>query len=189
MGMDFLGPFLDVDGFNYVWVVICRLTCMVHLVACKVTNTVTDLTAIYMHEVVHLHGVPELIVSDHDSKFTLQFWHEVHRLLGTNLLMLTVFHLQMDGASKQAIQNVRQILRSMVSPDQRNWLEKLPLVEFTINMSVSASTGFAPFELNYGYMPKMSSFPNSPGTFPGAAAFTECAQQNLEQAHNALIEA
>ena len=188
-GMDFLGPFPDVDGFNYVWVVICRLTCMVHLIACKVTNTATDLAAIYVREIVRLHGVPESIVSDRDSKFTSRFWREVHRLLGTNLLMSTAFHPQTDGASERAIQNVGQILRSVVDPDQRNWLHKLPLMEFAINTSVSASTGFAPFELNYGYMPKMSSFPHKPGTLPGATAFAERARQHLEQAHDALIEA
>ena len=188
-GMDFVGPFPDVNGFNYVWVIICRLTSMLHLIACRVTDTAADLATVYIREVVRLHGVPESIVSDRDSKFTSRFWREVHRLLGTKLLMSTAFHPQTDGASERAIRNVGQILRSVVEPDQRNWLEKLPMVEFAINSSVSASTGFAPFELNYGYMPKMSSFPSIPGSFPGATAFAERARHNLEQAHDALIEA
>ena len=28
------------------------------------------------------------------------------------------------------------------------------MVEFTINSSINATTGYAPFELNYGYMPQ-----------------------------------
>ena len=188
-GMDFVGPFPDVDGFSYIWVIICRLTSMLHLIACRVTDMAADLAAVYIREVVRLHGVPESIVSDRDSKFTSRFWKEVHRLLGTKLLMLTAFHPQTDGASERAIRNVGQILRSVVQPDQRNWLEKLPMVEFAINSSTSASTGFALFELNYGYMPKMSLFPSIPGTFPGAAAFAERARHNLKQAHDALIQA
>ena len=68
--MDFVGPFPDVNGFNYIWVIICWLTSMLHLIACQVTDTAADLATMYIHEVVHLHGVPESIVSDHDSKFT-----------------------------------------------------------------------------------------------------------------------
>ncbi|KXN89689.1 hypothetical protein AN958_05229 [Leucoagaricus sp. SymC.cos] len=36
--------------------------------------------------------------------------------------------------------------------DQKNWVNKAPLVEFAINSSISVSTKFAPFELNYGYL-------------------------------------
>ncbi|RDX41271.1 hypothetical protein OH76DRAFT_1332651, partial [Lentinus brumalis] len=61
----------------------------------------------------------------------------------------------------RAIRNVGQILRSVVQPDQLDWCDKLPLVEFAINSSVSASTGFAPFELNYGHMPRMAAFPTT----------------------------
>ena len=44
----------------------------------------------------------------------------------------------------------------MILPDQKDWAEKVPMVEFTINSSMSGSTGFAPFELTYGYMPRMA---------------------------------
>ena len=30
--MDFIGPFPETKGFNYLWVVICRMTIMVHLI-------------------------------------------------------------------------------------------------------------------------------------------------------------
>ena len=48
---------------------------------------------------------------------------------------------------------VAQILHTVVSNDQRDWSDKCLMVEFTINISVNATTGYAPFELNYGYMP------------------------------------
>lgn len=187
-GMDFLGPFPDANGYNYIWVVLCRLTSMVHLIPCRVTDTATDHAYVYIREVIRLHGVPETIVSDRDSKFTSRFWQEVQRLLGTQLLMSTAFHPQTDGASERAIRNVGQILRSIVQPDQSDWQEKLPLVEFAINSSVSSSTGYAPFELIYGYMPKMSSFPTISRALPGAKAFAERARLNLEEAHDAIIE-
>ena len=41
----------------------------------------------------------------------------------------------------------------MIQPDQRDWVKKLPMTEFALNSSISSSTGFAPFELNYGFLP------------------------------------
>ena len=67
--------------------------------------------------------------------------------------MSTVFHPQTDRASERSIRTIVQILCSMISPDQKDWAEKVPMVEFAINSSMSSSTGFAPFELTYRYMP------------------------------------
>jgi hypothetical protein len=44
----------------------------------------------------------------------------------------------------------------MVRPDQQDWATKLLMAEFTINMSTNASTGYAPFELIYSFMLKMT---------------------------------
>ena len=69
----------------------------------------------------------------------------------------TAFHPQMDGVSEHTICTMAQILQAMVQPDQHNWVEKVPMVKYAINSSISNSTGFAPFELNYGHMPVMMS--------------------------------
>ena len=87
---------------------------MVHLVPICTTTTASELAQLYIHEIVHLHGLAGTIVLDRDSKFTSKFWHETYRLLGTKLLMSTSFHSQMDSASEQAIHSVAQILQAMV---------------------------------------------------------------------------
>ena len=127
--MDFVGPFPESHGYNYLWVVLCRLTSMTHLVPITTRTKASELAWLYFREIVRLHGLPESIVSDRDSKFTSKFWREVHRLLGTRLLMSTAFHPQTDGASERAIQSVSQVLRSMVGPKQQDWVEKIPMVE------------------------------------------------------------
>jgi transposase InsO family protein len=144
---------------------------MIHLIAVQTTTKASELAWIYIQEVVRLHELPDSIVSDRDSKFKSKFWKEVHRLLGTKLLMSTSFHPQTDGASERAIRSVGQLLRVMVRPDQKNWRDKIPMAEFAINSSISGSTGFALFELNYGYMP----------TFTGGITPVETAQPGVKQ--------
>ena len=66
--------------------------------------------------------------------------------------MSTAFHLQTYGATERANRSIAQILHTVVSNDQRDWSDKCPMVEFAINSSVNATTGYAPFELNQGCM-------------------------------------
>ncbi len=70
--MDFISPFPEVQGYNYLWVIICRFTLQVHLIPVHTTNTATDLSLIYLREIVRLHGLPESIVSDRNSKLSLR---------------------------------------------------------------------------------------------------------------------
>jgi hypothetical protein len=189
VGMDFVGPFPQSKGFDYLWVVICRLTSMVHLIPIKVTIKASELAWLYFTQIVRLHGIPRSIVSDRDPKFTSAFWRELHRLLGTKLAMSTAFHPQTDGASERAIRSISQILRSVVSADQTDWAEKVAMVEFAINSSISSSTGFAPFELNYGYLPRISTeLLGQKGKAPrGVQDLVDQAAANLMAAHDAII--
>jgi hypothetical protein len=101
--IDFVSPFPESGGHDYLWVVICRLTSMVHLVPIKTITTASNLAWLYIREIVCLYGLMEMIVSDRDSKFMSKFWCEMHKLLGMKHLMSTLFHPQMDGVSEHAI--------------------------------------------------------------------------------------
>jgi len=122
IGMDFVGPFPVCQGYDYLWVIICQLTNQSHLIPITVRTKMNELAWYYIHDIIRLHGMLESIVSDRDSKFTARFWRELHHALGTKLLMSTSFHPQTDGHSKQVIRSIGQILHSVVSPDQNNWV-------------------------------------------------------------------
>ena len=78
----------------------------VHLVPTMTTVTAKGIVWLILKEVVRLHRIPESIVSDivsdRDTRFTSIFWKELQKLMGTKLLMSTVFHPQSDGATKHA---------------------------------------------------------------------------------------
>ena len=126
-----------------------------HLVPTTMWVTAKEVAWLFLKEVMRLHGVPKLIVLDHDTKFTSTFWCELHRLMGTKLLMSTAFHPQMDGSTEWANRSIGQILRMIINDDQKDWAAKCPMVEFALNSSVSITTRFTPFELDQGYMPQI----------------------------------
>jgi hypothetical protein len=102
VGIDFMGPLPKSLDFDYLMVVINRLTSLVHLIPTNTKVTAMQVMWLYLSEVVRLHSIPTSIISDRDSKFTSIFWCELQQLLGTKLLMSTAFHLQMDEATKRA---------------------------------------------------------------------------------------
>src|SRR5258705_2886739 len=102
--------------------------------------------------------------------------------------MSTSFHPQTDGASECAIQSVTQILQSVVTSDQTDWVDHLPMVEFAINSSASASTGYAPFELTYGYLPSIfKGWDAHDAAPPGVLDFACHACYHLMLAHDAIV--
>ena len=86
------------------------------------------------------------------------------------------------------IRKVSQILRTVVQPDQLDWPKHLPMVEFSINSSVVASTGYVPFELTYGYVPKMIKTIERT-EYAGVQDFANKARDMVLNAHDALIGA
>nr|GEU58858.1 hypothetical protein [Tanacetum cinerariifolium] len=59
-------------------------------------DTLEKMTRKYLKEVVSKHGVPVLIISDRDGKFTLHFWKSLNKALGTRLDMNTAYHPETD---------------------------------------------------------------------------------------------
>ena len=188
IGMDFIGPFPASEGHNYLWVIICRLSSMVHLIPVNTSTTASQLSPIFVREVVCLHGLPDSIVCDRDSKFTSKWWREVHRILGVKILMSTSFHPQTDGITERANRSIAQILRTFVAANQEDWVSFLALVEFAINSTINRATGMAPFEINYGFMPRMMRELPAPERIPpGVRTFAMNALHNMAVAHNSII--
>ncbi|GJW12277.1 putative reverse transcriptase domain-containing protein [Tanacetum coccineum] len=115
----------------------------------KDIDSMEKLTRQYLKEVVSRHGVPVLIISDRDSKFTSHFWKSLNEALGTQLDMSTAYHPQTNGQSERTIQTLEDMLRACVIDFGKGWDRHLPLVEFSYNNSYHMSIKTAPFKALY----------------------------------------
>ena len=61
------------QGHDAIWVIVDQLTKMAHFVAYSMKYSVERLRYLYIHHIVHLHGVSVTIVSDRDLRFTAEF--------------------------------------------------------------------------------------------------------------------
>ncbi|GJY02082.1 putative reverse transcriptase domain-containing protein [Tanacetum coccineum] len=64
-----------------IWVIVDRLTKYAHFLPIKENDSMEKLIRQYLKEVVTRHGVPVLIISDRDGKFTSQFWKSLQKAL------------------------------------------------------------------------------------------------------------
>ena len=194
VGMDFVGPLPESgnrDGmFDSITVVICLLTSMVHLIPSRINYNASQLAELMFENIYKLHGLPKNIISDRDVLFTSTFWRHLHRLIGTKLRLSSAYHPQSDGSTERANRTITQMLRQCVHPNQKDWVAKLPAIEFAINSARSESTGFAPFFLNFGRMPRTMLWTSGPSTeFPSVRNFALKKKLAIMAAHDSILSA
>ncbi|GJX54828.1 reverse transcriptase domain-containing protein [Tanacetum coccineum] len=69
------------SGQDTIWVIVDRLTQSAHFLPMKETYSMEKLTRQYLKEVVSRLGLPILIISDRDSRFTSHFWQSLQKAL------------------------------------------------------------------------------------------------------------
>ncbi|OJT02036.1 Retrovirus-related Pol polyprotein from transposon 17.6 [Trametes pubescens] len=192
IALDFVGPLPSSEtrngSYDMICVIIDQLTSMVHLVPTQQTYGAAEMAEVVFDAVYKLHGLPERIISDRDTLFTSIFWRRLHELLGTELRLSSAYHPQTDGMTERANRTMTQMLRQCVQADQKDWAMRLPAVELALNMARSDTTGFSPFYLNYGQMPRSLVWSNE-SEYPGVQAFAQRMKDAIMAAHDAIITA
>jgi transposase InsO family protein len=132
-------------GYDMITVFVDKLTKMAHFVPGRTNYAASDVAQQFYDTIFRHHGMPTLLVSDRDPKFTGKFWTELHCLLNVRLALSSAFHPQTDGQTERVNQSLEVMLRAYINHCQTNWDLLLTGAEFAYNDSVHASTGFTPF--------------------------------------------
>ncbi|GBG72113.1 hypothetical protein CBR_g11046 [Chara braunii] len=101
-------------------------------------------TALLQAPVLSIHDVPEDIVTDRDTRFMSTFWTTVMVELSS------APHLQTNMQMERAHQAAQMMLRTLIRPDQKDWVDRLLDIEFAYNTSVHPAIGVTPFKLHHG---------------------------------------
>lgn len=170
---------------NSILVMQDSITKMVLLMTCSTSITAPQVAALCFTHLVCRFGMPRVLVSDRDTKFTSHFWRCLWTLMGTKLAMSTARHPQTDGQTERTNRTVGDMLKAFAWSHPTQWDAKLPAFELAYNSSVHHTTGFAPFVLAYGqnvHTPLTLMTGQPPPPVPAVGDFVESQAANLEEA-------
>jgi transposase InsO family protein len=84
-----------------IWVIVDRLTKTAHFLSVHTTYNAKKYVEIYLDQIVHLHGVPKMIISYRGAQFITWFWEQLQYALGTKLIRSFAYHPQTDGQTER----------------------------------------------------------------------------------------
>lgn len=84
-----------------VMIVDDKFTKRTHFIPTRQNDTAEDTARRFFDGIVRLHGLPTVIVSDRDAKFTSRFWQSLFERFGTKLAVSSAYHPQTDGQSER----------------------------------------------------------------------------------------
>jgi len=174
--MDFIEQLPSSTSFTAILVVVDWLSKQADFIPTHNTITSLELAKLFLLHVFSKHSVPAHIISDHGTEFISHFFWSLRKALNMCLHFTSGYHLEGDG------QTLEQYLQIYCNYQQDNWVDLLPLVEFTYNNAPSATTGVSPFFANKGYHPNISIYPERNMTSAWARDYAV----NLELLHQYL---
>lgn len=115
MLMDFIIELLKRLGNTVIWVITDLFSKQVHFVPCQ--NIPSDHTSakMFILYVYWLHSTLERIILDSGIQFTLRFWQDFLKLLGTTQGLSSSHHPEMNRACERTNGIFEQYLRCYIN--------------------------------------------------------------------------
>ena len=192
ISIDFVGPFpRTARGKDFIMIMIDRFSRRVWYEPCRQTITGRQAADVLFERVVRHQGLPNTIVSDRDPRFKSHIWKGLWKRCGTKLAMTVAYKALANGLAENAGRTMQDMLRAFVNESRTDWDTKLPALEIAYNSSVNGTTGFAPFELDIGMMPRLpiDIATNQPSTNTSVDKFFKQWENNWALAHENIAKA
>ncbi|MBW0549355.1 hypothetical protein O181_089070 [Austropuccinia psidii MF-1] len=132
------------ENFNAYLIIVDRFRKSMRLLPRHKEDTAMDTALLSWNIIISTCGVPKIIISDGDQKFTSGFWTNLYDMLGTKLAFSTAYHPKTDGLSDRMIQAMEDILRRFCAYGMEykdyegythDWVTLLPAVQLAYNTS------------------------------------------------------
>ena len=97
------------------------------------------------------HGYPLTIVNDRGGQMTSTLWKRLCKRHGIKVKFSSAHHPKTDGQTKNANKMMKNYLQAYISYTQDDWVDHLPMAEFSANNHINESTGMTPFFADKGF--------------------------------------
>ena len=166
--------FLDLTGnpvtegkveYNYVLVVVCRLSRYIIAIPCHNTLTSKELARIFVHPIFPHWGLPSVIFSDNDHLVNAHFCKEFFMLSGVEEHKSPIYKPKANGRAENAVQLVVCSLRKLLEQKgTKKWVQLLLLAVWAPNDTPGPVSEYSPYRIVFVRNPV--GFGDCPPTIP-----------------------
>ncbi|MBW0462967.1 hypothetical protein O181_002682 [Austropuccinia psidii MF-1] len=86
------------ENYNACLIIVDRFRKSMRCLPCHKEDTAMDTSLLFWNNIISTCGVPKIIISDRDPKFTSEFWTNLYDMLGTKLAFSTAYHPQKNAS-------------------------------------------------------------------------------------------
>ncbi|GFX77639.1 retrovirus-related Pol polyprotein from transposon 412 [Trichonephila clavipes] len=191
IAFDILGPLpRTASGNKYLLVVMDYFTKWPEVYPIPDQEAPTVAEAVVQHWISR-YGVPLQLHSDQGRNFVSAVLKGVCELLGIDKTKTTPLHPQSDGMVERFNRTILNNLSLMVSKNQQDWDQKVPLFLLAYRSAVHETTGYSPSQMLFGRdlrLPCDLLFCRPPDTPSSPEEYVQNLQARFEDVHNLARE-
>ncbi|GFX74189.1 retrovirus-related Pol polyprotein from transposon 412 [Trichonephila clavipes] len=191
IAFDILGPLpRTVSGNKYLLVVMDYFTKWPEVYPIPDQESPTVAEAVVQHWISR-YGVPLQLHSDQGRNFVSAVLKGVCELLGIDKTKTTPLHPQSDGMVERFNRTILNNFSLMVSKNQQDWDQKVPLFLLAYRSAVHETTGYSPSQMLFGRdlrLPCDLLFGRPPDTPSSSEEYVQNLQARFEDVHNLARE-
>ncbi|GFX93612.1 retrovirus-related Pol polyprotein from transposon 412 [Trichonephila clavipes] len=191
IAFDILGPLpRTASGNKYLLVVMDYFTKWPEVYPIPDQEAPTVAEAVVQHWISR-YGVPLQLHSDQGRNFVSAVLKGVCELLGIDKTKTTPLHPQSDGMVERFNRTILNNLSLVVSKNQQDWDQKVPLFLLAYRSAVHETTGYSPSQMLFGRdlrLPCDLLFGRPPDTPSSPEEYVQNLQARFEDVHNLARE-
>jgi hypothetical protein len=158
IGVDWIAGLPTTEGgFDMIQNHVDLLSGKVHAVPTRATATAADAAEIIRDMCLRSgDGFPDVLVVDHDPKFTSEVFRAFVKSMGSCLIVGSAYHKNTNAKVERANGVIGDTLRAFANGRKDDWDRQLPLAVFAINNAASTlGDELTPFFIDRGAHPRL----------------------------------
>ena len=155
LAMDFVGPLPQTDRGNKHILVVTDMFSK-HAEAIPLPSQTAEVTAgALVKEYFCRQGLPSVLHSDQGRNFESTLITHLCQLMNIKKTRTSAYHPSGNGACERYNKTLIELISMQIErDDQTDWDSWIPLALFAYHSAPHASTGYTPFELHFGRLPR-----------------------------------